>query len=154
MDGIIIARIIHVASVVLWIGGVGFVTLVVMPSVRANHPPREWLAAFQQIEGRFAPQARLWVLLAGGSGLYMVYRADMWARFLSARFWWMHAMAGLWLAFMVMLFLIEPFVSHERLAHVASPHVAFARLEMMHRLALAVAVITLAGAVGGSHGLF
>ncbi len=154
MDDIIIARIVHVLSVVFWIGGVAFVTMVVMPSVRANHPAREWLSAFHQIEGRFAPQARFWVLLAGGSGFYMVYRGQMWARLLTPQYWWMHAMVGLWLVFMIMLFVVEPFVSHERLARVQSPHVAFARLEILHRIALVVTIVTVAGAVGGSHGLF
>ena len=36
MDDIILARAIHVLAVLVWIGGVAFVTLVVMPSVRAS----------------------------------------------------------------------------------------------------------------------
>jgi len=94
------------------------------------------------------------VLLTGGSGIYMMARGQMWPRLLLVRFWWMDAMIGLWLVFTIMLFVVEPFVSHERLARVKSPHVAFTRLELLHRLALAVAMVTVAGAVGGSHGLF
>ncbi len=36
MDDFIIARVIHVVAVLFWIGGVAFVTLVVMPSVRTG----------------------------------------------------------------------------------------------------------------------
>ena len=68
-DDFTLARVIHVVAVLFWIGGVAFVTLVLMPAVRAGNPPAERLAAFHRIEGRFAPQARLWVLLAGASGL-------------------------------------------------------------------------------------
>ena len=39
MDGFILARMIHVVSVLFWIGGVAFVTMVVMPSVRNRHAP-------------------------------------------------------------------------------------------------------------------
>jgi uncharacterized membrane protein len=34
MDDVTIARALHVLSVVLWIGGVGFVTTVLLPTVR------------------------------------------------------------------------------------------------------------------------
>ncbi len=153
MDDITIARAIHVLSVLLWIGGVAFVTLVVMPSVRGTHPPEERLAAFHRIEGRFAPQARIWVLLAGLSGFWMVHRGQMWDRFADFHFWWMHAMVGLWLVFAVMLFLIEPLFLHRRMKESAQPAGDFARMERMHRLLLLIAVVTVLGAVAGSHGL-
>lgn len=78
MDDITIARAIHVLAVLLWIGSVAFVTLVVMPSIRAAHPPTDRLAAFHKLEGRFAAQAQ------------------MWDRFADPQFWGMHAMVGLW----------------------------------------------------------
>jgi len=124
-----------------------------MPSIRRHHAPDERLAAFHRIEGRFAPQARLWVLLAGASGFWMIHRAQMWDRFADARFWWMHAMVGLWAVFAAMLFVIEPLFLHRRMERSATPAGDFARMEWMHRLLLVVAIITLLGAVAGSHGL-
>lgn len=153
MEDITIARALHVLAVLMWIGGVGFVTCVVMPSIRGLHPPDERLAAFHRIEGRFAPQARLWVLLAGASGFWMVYRAQMWDRFADSRFWWMHAMVGLWAIFAAMLFVIEPLFLHRRMERSATPATDFARMERMHRLLLALAIVTLLGAMAGSHGL-
>lgn len=67
MDDINIARVIHVLSILSWIGGVAFVTLVVMPSIRGSTAPDDRLAVFRRIEARFAPQARIWVLLAGAA---------------------------------------------------------------------------------------
>lgn len=154
MDDFIIARVIHVVSVLFWIGGVAFVTLVVMPSVRTGHLPEERLSAFHRIEGRFAPQARIWVLLAGASGFWMTWRGQMWDRFLDPSFWWMHAMVAVWLVFAAMLFLIEPLFLHRHMERTARPARDFARMEQMHRALLAASVIALAGAVGGSHGLF
>jgi len=104
MDDITIARAIHVLAVLLWIGGVAFVTLVVMPPIRAAYPPADRLAAIRKLEGRFAVQARIWVLHAGVSGFWIVKRGQMWGRFADPRFWWMHAMVGLWAIFAAMLF--------------------------------------------------
>lgn len=154
MDDITLARAIHVLSVLFWIGGVAFVTLVVMPSIRAAHPPADRLAAFHKLEGRFAAQARTWVLLAGVSGFWMVYRAQMWDWFADLRFWWMHAMVGLWIVFAAMLFVIEPLFLHRRMETSSLPCADFHRMEVVHRMLLGLAVITLFGAVAGSHGLF
>jgi uncharacterized membrane protein len=153
MDDIIIARALHVLAVLMWIGGVGFVTCVVMPSIRHHNEPNERLTAFHQIEGSFAPQARLWVLLAGASGFWMIYRAHMWDRFTDPHFWWMHAMVCLWTIFAIMLFLIEPLFLHRRMKESATPAADFTRMERIHRLLLIFAIITLLGAVAGSHGL-
>lgn len=153
MEDFTIARAIHVLAVLMWIGGVAFVTTVVMPSIRHHHAPEERLAAFERIEGRFALQARFWVLLAGASGFWMVHRGRMWDRFADPHFWWMHAMVALWAIFMAMLFVIEPLFLRRRLQASPDPGVTIARMERMHRVLLALAIITLLGAVAGSHGL-
>lgn len=152
-----IARIVHVLAVVLWIGGVGFVTTVLFSSVRRNHPPGERLSAILKFEGSFAPQARISVALAGLSGLYLTEQLDAWDRFTSPGFWWMHAMVGLWLLFALMLFVIEPLVMHRRMqAAIGQPDSAwiFDRMERFHRVMLILGLATIFGAIGGSHGLF
>lgn len=152
-----IARIIHVASIVLWIGGVGFVTTVLMPAVRRTRPPAERLATFLQFENTFAPQARVTVALAGLSGLYMTWRLDAWSRFTSPEQWWMHAMVGLWLVFALMLFVLEPLVLHRRLAGMIASGLSgpmFERMELFHRVMLILSLITVGGAIAGSHGVF
>jgi uncharacterized membrane protein len=153
MADFIIARALHLLSIVMWIGGVAFVTLVLMPSIRRAHPPTERLATFHRFESRFAWQARFWVLLAGMSGFWMVYRTQMWGRFADARFWWMHAMVALWTFFMIMLFLAEPLLIHRRMSASGDPD-DFARMEVMHRVLLTLACVTILGAVAGSHGLY
>lgn len=154
MDDITIARAIHVLAVLLWIGGVALVTLVVMPSIRGSTVPEKRLDAFHRLEERFAGQARLWVLLAGFSGFWMVYRGEMWGRFIELRFWWMHAMLCIWLIFAVMLFVIEPLFLHRRMKTSVRQESDFRQMEWMHRLLLALALVTVLGAVAGSHGLF
>ena len=48
----ILARVLHVAGVVLWIGGVAFVTTVLLPSVRRMKSPEERVQFFEAVEGR------------------------------------------------------------------------------------------------------
>ncbi len=157
MNDMALAAAIHVLAIVAWIGGVSFVTTVLMPAIRRANPPPERLAAFLKFEGPFAWQARIAVAAAGLSGLYMVWRGELWGRFESPRFWWMHAMVCVWLIFAAMLFLIEPLVLHRRLQAAAATGEAgplFARMERLHRLLLAMALITVVAAAGGAHGLF
>lgn len=154
MDDFIIARIVHVVAVLMWIGGVAFVTTVVLPAIRRDAEVQDRLAAFHRIENGFAWQARIWVLLAGLSGLWMVWRADMWSRFFDAQFWWMWAMLLVWLAFATMLFVLEPFFLHRRMAASPQPQKDFRKMEAMHRVLLMASLLATIGAVGGSHGLW
>jgi|TARA_R110002124_G_scaffold282580_1_gene457851 uncharacterized membrane protein len=153
MDDYTIARVIHVASVLLWIGGVAFVTMVAMPAIRRQSRPDERLSDFHRLENGFAWQARIWVLLAGASGFWMTWRADLWSRFLDAHFWWMHAMVLVWLLFMIMLFVLEPLVLHRRMAESHDPERDFARMQRVHLVLNILGIITVMGAVAGSHGL-
>ena len=154
MDELAVARALHVLSVVLWIGGVAFVTTVLLPAVRRLKAADERLAFFDAIERRFAWQARLTTLIAGLSGLYMLIRLDLWDRFRSAAFWWMHAMVLVWLLFTLMLFVAEPLFLHRWLEARArtAPEATFRLVERLHWLLLTVSLVTLLGAVAGSHG--
>lgn len=152
-----VARIIHVLSVVLWIGGVGFVTTVLFPAVRRSEPPERRLSAFARLEGPFARQARITVGLAGLSGVYMTWRLDAWSRFAEPAFWWMDLMVLVWVLFAAMLYVAEPLVVHRRLQQAIAEGGAaalFDRMQRFHQLMLALSLIAVLGAVGGAHGLF
>ena len=99
-------------GVVLWIGGVGFVTTVLLPAVQRTQSAPERLALFHRIERRFAWQARATTLLAGVTGFWMTHRLGVWGRFADPAFWWMHAMVLVWAVFTLMLFVLEPLVLH------------------------------------------
>ncbi|MCE7901860.1 MAG: hypothetical protein DYH20_04180 [Gammaproteobacteria bacterium PRO9] len=155
MDGAIIARILHVIGVVLWIGGVGFVTTVLLPGIRRFKAADERVAFFEAVEQRFAWQSRATTLLVGGSGLYLVVTWNLWNRFLSGAFWWMHAMVLVWLFFTIMLFIAEPLFLHRKLLEEAKrqPEATFRRIERMHWILLTISLIAVFGAVAGSHGM-
>jgi uncharacterized membrane protein len=151
----ILARAVHVVAVVVWIGGVSLVTMVLLPGMKGKTPD-QWIREFEAIEQRFAPQARIAAVLVLLSGLYMLYRYDLWDRFQQGRFWWMHVMVGIWLLFAALLFFIEPFIvrkgAHLRAA--SAPEAALARMLRLHRVMLTLSLLAVFAAVCGSHGLF
>lgn len=154
MGDVILARALHVLGVVLWIGGVALVTTVLLPAVRRLKTPAERIEFFEAVERGFARQARITTLLAGLSGLYLAYKLNLWQRFLHIEYWWMHAMVLVWALFTLMLFVLEPLFLHRRLIERArrDPDSTFALMTRMHWVLLVASLVTVAGAVAGSHG--
>ncbi len=155
MADVEIARALHVLAVVLWIGGVAMVTTVLLPAVRGFKSGAERIAFFERVERRFAWQARFTTLLAGASGFYMVDRLGLWSQFLSPYYWWLDAMVLVWLIFTVMLFIAEPLFLDRWFQEQAqrAPNSTFKLIQGFHWVLLSVSVVTILGAVAGSHGL-
>lgn len=153
-DGFILARALHVLGVVLWIGGVAFVTTVLIPSVRQLDQAGMRLDLFERLEGRFAWQARLTTLLTGLSGFYMLYFLNAWDRYQQAQFWWIHLMTAVWIIFTLVLFVLEPLFLHRwfhRLAESDDAR-AFRLVQRMHVVLLSISLLAVLGGVAGAHG--
>ena len=149
-----LARALHVMGVVLWIGGVAFVTTVILPAIDSAVPPGERLAEFERYERRFASQAKISMVLVGLTGFYMVSTLGLWPRFQEISSWWMHAMVFVWALFMALLFVIEPLFFHRFLKSLAQrdPTLPVRVLKRGHRVLLVISLATVGGAVAGSHG--
>lgn len=154
MDDLTLARAIHVAAVVHWIGGVSFVTLVLLPGVRRLAAPHDRARLFETVEGAFSWQAKVSVTLAGLAGFWMTHRLNAWDRFLEPGFWWMHAMVAIWLVFTLVLFVFEPLFLHrwfrERAAR--DPEGAMQVVLRGHRILLTLSLVTVFVSVLGAHG--
>ena len=154
MNDFAIARALHVVAIVLWIGGVGMVTTVLLPAVRRFKDIDERVAFFSAVERRFAWQARVTTLVAGATGFYMLDRLDLWPGLFARQTWWLGAMALLWLIFTLLLFVAEPLFLDawfEKGARTA-PERTFAIIQSLHVFLLALSLVTVFGAVAGSHG--
>lgn len=141
-------------GVVLWIGGVAMVTTVILPWIRSHPPDENPVAFFEHVEHRFARQARVVTLLTGLSGFYLVHRMGIWGRYLSVDFWWIHAMTLVWVIFTLILFVLEPLVLRTVLIRRAEtdPAGTMALVQRAHWVLLTLSLVTVAGAVAGSHG--
>ena len=121
-------------------------------------PPEEWTHEFHATEHRFAPQGADSRAAGALSGLYMLYAYDLWDRFTDGYYWWMHLilMVGVWVLFAALLFVIEPLIIRRTFQkHTRAPcQATLIRMLWMHRVMLALSLLAIFAAVGGSHGLF
>ncbi|MBE7652517.1 hypothetical protein J2Q11_04790 [Tenacibaculum finnmarkense genomovar finnmarkense] len=156
MEYFTLARVIHVICVVLWIGGVSMVTTVIIPAVKGMNSKEDQIKTFEQIEGRFAIQAKITTVLTGLSGFYMLYVLDGWDRYFDYQYWWIHAMTLVWILFTLVLYVLEPFILHKLFKKYAeeNPTKTFSFIHKAHWFLLILSLITTAGAVAGSHGWF
>ena len=155
MDEFVFARVLHVLGVILWIGGVAMVTTVLLPSLVYMKSATEAMDFFAQFRRRFAAQARFSTLLVGITGFYMVYLLDAWQRFTQWQYWWMHAMVFIWLLFSIMLFVMEPRGRRRQVSVSVQKNISaerFAKIQRKHLMLLLLSLVTIAGAVAGSHG--
>jgi uncharacterized membrane protein len=136
---------IHVLSVVWWIGGVFAVTTSLLP-LFSRLPADERIQWIQRFEGRFANQARIAVLLAGISGLWMyaLLPGEI------THSWWIGLMLLVWVLFAIMLFVAEPLRLPAKLGVIHSPR----KFLLVHAVLLALALAAIAGGVIGARGGF
>jgi len=147
------ARVLHVIGVVLWIGGVAFITTVLLPTLRSMPEAEKSMALFGAVEGRFKLQAKIVTLVTGLSGMFMLTWMHAWDRYLDPAFWWVHLMTFIWLVFTLVLFVIEPFFLSRKLRDRASqnPGNTFRLIHRMLWILLTLSLIAILGAVAGVH---
>ncbi|MFI3156347.1 MAG: hypothetical protein QX199_09325 [Methylococcaceae bacterium] len=148
------ARALHVMAVVLWIGGMAFVTTVLIPSLKKITDSINNLALFEQLEGKFAVQAKLATAVTGVSGFYMLEVMNAWDRYQQLQYWWLHLMTLIWFLFTLILFVLEPLFLH-RWFHeqaVKDSVKTFSLVHTLHKVLLALSLLAVFGAVAGAHG--
>lgn len=154
-DHFVFARIFHIIGIVLWIGGVAFVTLVLIPSLKRIDEKSKRMDLFESLEGAFSLQAKFTTLITGISGFYMIAYLDAWNRYLQIQFWWIHLMTLVWLVFTLVLFVFEPAFLHKWFHQKAKLNCdkTFNYLHFMHVVLLSISIISIFAAVAGAHGL-
>ena len=149
----VLLLVIHVLSVVLWIGGVAFVTTIALPML-TSWPAADRFTVFRAIESRFGAQARFLVLVAGLSGGALLFRLRLTGLLSRPAGFWLDGMIGLWGLFMLILFVVEPLLLAKKMAEFAQrdPDRAHMLLLRGHRVLLALAIIVIIGGVWGAAG--
>ncbi len=144
---------LHVLGVVWWIGGLAFVTFVFLPLLRKGElgGPQ---AVFPLIEGRFAPQVKTALILVGATGLYMLWRMDMWGKFGSWHYWWLWLMVIYWCWFALMLFVLGPSGMLKRMMKGSGndQQKAWKRLHIVHGVLLTIGLIIVFAAIANVSG--
>lgn len=150
-ENFVLARVLHVVAVVLWIGGVVFVTTVLIPAIRQSQVPEERLKIFELLESKFSWQAKFTTLITGLSGFYMLHAMDAW----STMPWWIYLMILVWFIFTMVLFVLEPLVLHQWFHRKAKENSekTFFILQVMHIILSLISLLAIMGGVAGAHGL-
>ncbi|HLK86533.1 MAG TPA: hypothetical protein VKT27_08495 [Candidatus Binataceae bacterium] len=148
----VIARALHVLSLVVWIGGLGMVTTVILPALRRLDSSAQQAWLFDRVERRFRPQAQVAWAIVGASGLYMLAWLRAWARLIDIRYWWMDAMIALWLAFGAVLFVAEPLILGPRLRDGMNAEV-LRRFQILHWVLLIVSLSVIGVVIAGIYGV-
>ncbi|HET7931264.1 MAG TPA: hypothetical protein VFL63_07745 [Rhodanobacteraceae bacterium] len=136
---------IHVLGVVWWIGGVAMVTATLLP-IFNQLPAGERIQRIQQLEHRFANQARVAVLVVGITGFWMVSMVPD----AIAHSWWVGLMMLVWVLFAIMLFVAEPLRLPAKLGVIHSR----GKFLAIHAVLLVLALAAIVGGVIGSRGGF
>ena len=155
-DLFVLARTIHVVAIVFWIGGVAFITTVLLPTINKVVDKEQRVLLFEQLEHKFAWHAKLATLATGVSGYYMLDFLNAWQRYQEMQYWWLHLMSFVWLIFSLVLFVLEPLFLHRWFIEQAKQdsNKSFKLLQKMHYILLSISILAVVGAVGGSHGYF
>lgn len=153
---LVFARALHVIGVVLWIGGVAFVTTVLIPSLKNINGSTNKLALFEQLEEKFSFQAKLATVVTGISGFYMIDVMNAWDRYQHLQYWWIHLMTLIWFIFTLILFVFEPLFLHQWFHEqvIKDSTKIFSWIHTMHKILLALSLLAVLGAIAGVHGLF
>ena len=154
LDALTLARAVHILAIVHWIGGVSVVTTIVLPHTRQLADATTAIETFEAFERRFAKQARISILMAGLSGIYMLFALNAWNRFTQVSFWWLHLMVVVWLLFALLLYVLEPLFLHKRFRSMAVENAdrAFTLATRAHVAALLASAIAIAVGILGAHG--
>jgi uncharacterized membrane protein len=150
-----VARVVHVLSIVHWIGGLMVVTTIILPQAHRMQTPELSLDVFEGFERRFAAQARWSIGLAGLSGYYMLGQTYSWRYVLEPSLWWIQLMMAIWTVFALMLFIVEPLFLHEAFRRYVlnAPKRAFTVAIAVHAFALMASLLAIGAGVLGAHGL-
>ncbi len=142
----VIALTVHILSVVIWIGGVSFVTLVTFPMILRMEKSLEMVMVFQGVEHRFGKIAKVMVILAGLSGLYLILEKG-----LSPGVW---IMIVLWVVYASLLFGLEKMIFKKLFSkpgEQADMKTVFNMLQVFHWVVLALSFLAIAAGVYTAH---
>ena len=151
-------HIIHLLPVIIWIGGLSFITIIVIPMLISWDDPLQKVLTFQRIEHRFAPVARIYNIITGVTGFVMVYLTGWYKLYHTAKGLPLLIMTIIWLVWFVMLFGLEPLIVKKMLDRMVKSGVkmeieaVFSRMNKMHWVLLLLSLVASTAGIIFAHG--
>ena len=153
-------HVVHIIAVILWIGGLAFITTLIFPIIIKTADPIAKVMLFQKIEHRFSRMAKIYNLLTGATGIIMVFYMGWQDAIFSRHGMSLLLMIAIWVFWFVMLVGLEPLVIRKMLdrmmKHSADMDIdaVFSRMNKMHWVLLVVSLIAVASGACFAHSSF
>jgi uncharacterized membrane protein len=151
-------HIIHLLTVILWIGGLAFVTMIVLPMAIKTPDALQKVLLFQRVEHRFAKIARLYNLVTGITGFVMIFMTGWYQVLFTRASIPLTVMTLVWVFWFVMLFGLEPIIIRRMLDNMAKGgakleiDTIFTRLNRLHYFMVAISLVAAAAGALVAHG--
>jgi uncharacterized membrane protein len=144
MDGLVY---LHVLSVVVWIGGVAFVTAIVFPTLAGMEDSMAKVSFFMGFEKRFQFLAKVCVILVGGSGVLLFWQRGAFSTLASDEAFLLGYKVIVWGVFAVLLFGAEKRLMAALVSGQTPPETAFKRLAIFHWVVLVLSLIAIVAGI-------
>lgn len=144
---------LHVLGVVVWIGGVAFVTVVVFPMIIRMEGSIEKMLFFQGVEHRFLKIARVAVFIVGLTGALLLQLKSEWSHLFTSAGIGPTLMLLVW-AFYTLILILEAKLFKIIFHGEAQQDTAkiFSRLSTFHWVIMMVSFLAVAVGVWAGHG--
>ncbi len=142
--GYSIVIVLHVVAVVLWIGGVGFVTMVLFPALQVMEDSMEKVKFFLRFEKRFSIFAKIYIVLVGITGVFLFINRGGFGGLTTGEVNLLGFKVFIWLLFAILLFGAERRLMKVLISSQTAPDVAFRRLSLFHWVMLILTLIAIA----------
>ena len=145
--------IIHVIAVIIWIGGVTFVTTVIFPMMYMTEGSLEKALLFQRVEHRFAGMVKWLIVIVGVTGIWLLYAKYGFAILAERKGFGIVIMLFAWALYTTVLLserkiFARIFADPEKI----DMNKALRTINIMHWLLLVVSYAAVAGGVWFGHG--
>lgn len=145
---------IHVLGVVIWIGGVAFVTIIIFPMIIRMESSLEKMLFFQGIEHRFARIAKLCVIVVGITGAWLLHLTDEWRILFKLSGIGPTIMLIVWTLYvLILLFEAKLFKALFKGQPQQDTSKVFVALSIFHWIVLSLSLLAIAVGVWAAHGI-
>ncbi|MEK6759308.1 MAG: hypothetical protein AABY51_06010 [Deltaproteobacteria bacterium] len=153
-------HIVHLVTVVLWIGGLAFVTAFILPMVIKMPDALSKVLLFQRVEHRFAPVAKVFNIITGATGFVMVFVMGWQSLYFTKAGIALTFMTAVWLLWFIMLVGLEPIVIKKMLDRMARDGAKmdidgiFRKVNKLHWMLLMLSILAIIAGSIVAHGPF
>jgi uncharacterized membrane protein len=143
---------LHVITIILWIGGVAFVTMIIFPMLLKMEDGLEKVMMFQRIENTFARHARYYAWTTALTGSILLYLTGQHTQLFTRSTAGVSVMIVVWTVYILVLTLEKRIFGIIFRDKNLDPSKIFLRLSIFHWVVLSLSLFAVFAGVWTGHG--